>query len=254
MHIIDEVGQQFIEKTKYINMGTSPQNQGASFSEYLQSANPKWQQIDLPDPSGINLGGADLRTIIEERRSVRRYQDEMLSLEEISYLLWLTQGIKRVSTKSGMTLRTVPSAGARHPFETYLSINKVAGIEPGLYHFLADAHKLEVVTLGEAVNQSLTIATLDQQHVATSAVTFIWVAVPYRTSWRYGSRAYRYLYLDAGHVCQNLHLAAEAIDCGVCAIGAYNDDLVNALIGIDGVEQFAIYLASLGKKSTPEEA
>lgn len=160
----------------------------------------------------------------------------------------MSQGIKKISQKYGMTFRTVPSAGSHHPFETYLSINRVQELEAGLYHFMADTHQLEIVSLGAYVNQALTTAALEQQHVASSAVTFIWVANPYRTSWRYGSRAYRYLYLDAGHACQNLYLAAESIDSGVCAIGAYDDDLVNKLIGVDGVEQFAIYLASLGKK------
>jgi SagB-type dehydrogenase family enzyme len=83
--------------------------------------------------------------------------------------------------------------------------------------------------------------------VTTSAVTFIWAAVPYRTVWRYSERSYRYLYLDAGHVCQNLYLAAESIHCGVCAIGAFDDDGVDALLGFTPPESFVIYLASLGR-------
>jgi SagB-type dehydrogenase family enzyme len=94
----------------------------------------------------------------------------------------------------------------------------------------------------------LTEACLKQQHVKTSAVTFIWVAVPHRTVWRYSQRGYRYIHLDAGHVCQNLYLLAEAIDCGVCAIAAFDDDLVNQAIGLDGEDLFVIYLASLGKR------
>ncbi len=82
----------------------------------------------------------------------------------------------------------------------------------------------------------------------TSAVTFIWAAVPVRTVWRHRQRAYRYIHLDAGHVCQNLYLLAEAIGCGVCAIAAYDDDQVNAVLGLDGEDMFAIYLASLGKR------
>jgi len=253
MTIIDEVGKNFIKQTKYKNMGSSVQDQGAPAPEYLQAAKPASKIIDLPEPSGIDLGNFDLRKAIEERRSIRRYRPEQISLDELSYLLWLTQGVKKVSQKHGVTLRTVPSAGARHPFETYFSINRVSDLEPGLYHFLAEEHKLEITKLGSEINQQLTKATLNQKHVETSAVTFIWVAIPYRTSWRYGARAYRYIHLDAGHVCQNLYLAAESIDCGICAIGAYDDDAVNALLNIDGVEQFAIYLASLGKKAEPDE-
>ena len=254
MDFIDELGSQFMEQTKYKNMGATPQNQGAPYPVYVKPPDPGTQLIDLPDPASIDLGHVDLRQIVEGRRSVRRYQTQPLSLEELSYLLWMTQGVKRISEKSGLTLRTVPSAGARHPFETYLSINLVEGLQTGLYRFVAQNHQLEVIRLGTDINSDLTAATGDQQHVAASAVTFIWVAHPYRTSWRYNTRAYRYIHLDAGHVCQNLHLAAESIDCGICAIGAYDDDHVHAILGIDGKAQFAIYLASLGKKIAETEA
>jgi len=89
---------------------------------------------------------------------------------------------------------------------------------------------------------------MGQRQVATSAVTFIWAAVPYRTVWRYSERSYRYLYLDAGHVCQNLHLAAESINCGICAIGAYDDDAADQLLGFDPPDMFVIYMATLGRR------
>ena len=122
-------------------------------------------------------------------------------------------------------------------------------LTPGLYRYVALEHALLPVRLDAEVNQELTQACLKQQQVQTSAVTFIWVAVVERMYWRYLERGYRYLHLDAGHICQNLYLAAEPIGCGVCAIAAFDDDAVNAFLGIDGVEQFAIYLASLGKKA-----
>jgi len=100
----------------------------------------------------------------------------------------------------------------------------------------------------EEITEILTEACLKQPHVKNSAVTFFWVAVPLRMVWRYCQRGYRYLYLDAGHVCQNLYLLAESIHCGVCAIAAYDDDLVNQALQLDGEEQFAIYIATLGKK------
>ena len=84
--------------------------------------------------------------------------------------------------------------------------------------------------------------------VAASAVTFIWVAVVHRMAWRYGQRGYRYLHLDAGHACQNLYLAAESVGCGVCAIAAFDDEDVSRVLGLDGEDQFAIYVATVGKK------
>ena len=180
---------------------------------------------------------------------MRKYTEQPLTLEELAYLLWMTQGVKEITSRP-VTLRTVPSAGARHAFETYLLVNRVDGLEEGLYRFAAGRHALaRIDTGGRDIRAEITHACMDQGQVATSAVTFIWAAVVERMTWRYVERGYRYLHLDAGHACQNLYLAAEAIGCGACAIAAYDDDLLNTALGFDGEQIFAIYLASLGKKA-----
>jgi len=247
--MLDENGYQFIENTKYLNLSESGQSQDKPQPHYEISPVEGKPLIDLPDPKSIDLGAYDLRKAIEERRSLRRYSEDSLSMEELSMLLWLTQGVKSIDQKRKVTLRTVPSAGGRHPFETYLSINRVANLEPGLYHFVASEHKLVALRTDSIFNENLTEVCLGQRQVATSAVNFIWAAVPERTSWRYSERSYRYLYLDAGHICQNLHLAAESINCGVCAIGAFNDDAADSLLGFTPPEMFVIYMASLGRKA-----
>lgn len=241
-------GYEFVEETKYPNISESDQKQGKPQPPYEIPLEPGQRLFDLPDPAGIDLGSYDLRKAIEERRSIRRYREDFLSLEELSYLLWLTQGIKEINEKRMVPLRTVPSAGCRHPFETYLSINRVDPLEPGLYRYIASQNQLAQLEASPEFNDKLTDACLGQRQVATSAVTFIWAVVPYRTIWRYSERSYRYLYLDAGHVCQNLHLAAESINCGICAIGAYDDDAADALLGFNPPEMFVIYMASLGRK------
>ena len=245
----EDKGYAFVESTKYPNISEAHQNQGKPQPPYEIPLEEDAQLIDLPKPETIDLGTFDLRKAIEERRSLRHYSKDALSLEELSYLLWLTQGIQSINEKRGVPLRTVPSAGCRHPFETYLSINLVEGLTPGLYRFVSSTHQLAALRLDESFNESLTAVCLGQRQVATSAVTFIWAAVPYRTAWRYSERSYRYLYLDAGHVCQNLHLAAESINCGICAIGAYDDDAADALLGFTPPEMFVIYMASLGRKA-----
>ena len=241
-------GYAFVESTKYGNISEPGQKQGLPQPPFELPIEADLPLIDLPKPEAIDLGQFDLRTAIEERVSHRRYSEDPLSLEELSYLLWLTQGIKSVNDKRAVPLRTVPSAGCRHPFETYLSINQVDGLEQGLYRFVGSTHQLVALRKGADFNAELTEVCLGQRQVATSAVTFIWAAVPYRTVWRYSERSYRYLYLDAGHVCQNLHLAAESINCGVCAIGAYDDDGADALLGFTPPEMFVIYMATLGRK------
>jgi SagB-type dehydrogenase family enzyme len=144
----------------------------------------------------------------------------------------------------------VPSAGSRHALETWLVINNVSGLQPGLYRYIATKRQLALIAPasdGDIAAKAIELCH-GQPFVKTAAALFIWVAVPYRMTWRYGDRGYRYLHLDAGHVCQNLYLAAESIDAGVCAIAAYDDDQMNAFLGIDGENAFAIYMATVGKK------
>jgi SagB-type dehydrogenase family enzyme len=142
----------------------------------------------------------------------------------------------------------VPSAGARHAFETYLLVKRVEGLEPGLYRYLAIEHTLIELDLTAELTEQIMHACLEQKQVRNSAVTFMWIAVLERMAWRYSERGYRELHKDAGHVCQNLYLAAEAVDCGACAIGAFDEEQLNRLLKLDGEQLFAIYLASLGKK------
>jgi SagB-type dehydrogenase family enzyme len=203
--------------------------------------------IDLPPPAEVELAPVNLREVIEQRRTVRNYAAAPISQADLSLLLWCTQGIQEMR-ESYATVRTVPSAGARHAFETYLLINAVAGLEPGVYRYIASTHQLIRLLLGEGLPQRIAQACGNQEHIARSAVTFIWVAVVERMTWRYGARGYRYLFLDAGHVCQNLYLAAEVIGCGVCAIAAFDDEALNAVLELDGENLFTIYLGSVGRR------
>jgi SagB-type dehydrogenase family enzyme len=202
--------------------------------------------IELPSPKEIKVDSIDLREAIERRRSIRTYADDPLTIEELSWLLWCTQGVKQVVGNIN-TLRTVPSGGARHPFETYLLVNRVKSLHPGLYRFLAIEHRLAELSLEEGLADKVTKACWQQQMVKNSAVTFFWVFVPYRSVWRYGDKGYR-TFGEVGFICQNLYLGAEAIRSGVCAIGAYNLDEMHRILGINGDEQFLICCATVGKK------
>ncbi|TGE34936.1 SagB/ThcOx family dehydrogenase [Desulfosporosinus fructosivorans] len=244
---MDETGQQFLNRTKHCNLGPSDQYLGKPQPPIQLEYDKAQPIIKLPKPSKIVTEFVDSRKIVEQRISLRKYSIEPLTMDQLSYLLWCTQGVKKVFQGTA-TLRNVPSAGARHALETYLLINNVEGIKPGLYRFLALEHGLIGVSLDQDIADKITKACLNQNFVKSSAVTFLWVAVPYRMNWRYGERGYRYLYLDAGHVCQNLYISAESVNCGTCAIAAYSDDELNQLLGLDGKEQFVIYLATVGSK------
>ena len=205
--------------------------------------------LDLVSPDDFTVGNLSVREVIRKRRSRRRFTDEPLSLEEISYLLWATQGVSGTfQLKNGIvTLRTVPSGGSLHPFETYLCVNRVQGLEAGLYRYLPLEHKLLFLRAEEDLAARVAKAAAGQRFVMRAAVVFIWTAVPYRTEWRYGPASHKIIAMDAGHMCQNLYIAAESIGAGTCAVGAYFQDEVDAILGVDGNEEFTIYLAPVGK-------
>ena len=240
------IGREFMEGTKYEHLGQSHQEQGLAPPPLQLAVPASAVLIELPRIEQIKVKAVDLREAIEARRSVREYASTPLTLEELAYLLWCTQGVQRVY-EGFATMRTVPSAGARHALETYLLINGVEGLAPGLYRYVAMGHRLLAVEIGEELARKVASAALGQQFIAQSAVTFLWVADIYRMTWLYGERGYRYIHLDAGHVCQNLYLASAAIECGVCAMAAFDDNGLNRLLELDGDERFVVYLAAVGK-------
>ena len=202
--------------------------------------------IDLIAPEDLTIGKMPIIDAINGRRSRRKYTGDPMTLEEISYLLWATQGVSRTVPKNIGALRTVPSGGARHPFETYLFINRIDGLETGLYRYLPLEHKLCL-----SYSDPMLIANVHEacygQYVKNSALVFIWTAIPYRTEWRYSIISPKLIALDAGHLCQNLYLAVESIGAGTCAIGAYSQEKMDAVLKVDGEEEFTIYLATVGK-------
>jgi SagB-type dehydrogenase family enzyme len=145
-------------------------------------------------------------------------------------------------------LRTVPSAGCRHALETYLCVLNIRGLDQGIYRYLPIEHQLLFEFTEENLNRKIVQAVLGQPYPGEAAVTFIWTAIPYRMEWRYGIAAHKVIAIDAGHVCQNLYLACEAIGAGTCAIAAYDQEGIDELLRIDGDDESTIYLASVGRK------
>ncbi len=203
--------------------------------------------IGLPAPEGFTVGQMPLIEAIRRRRSHRKYSAEPLTMEELSFLLWATQGVQQVFEGSLASLRSVPSGGARHPFETYLWVNHVAPLAAGLYRYLPLEHKLCLLRADGELAPQIVEGCDGQGFVGEAAVTFIWTAIPYRTEWRYAMVSAKVIAQDSGHLCQNLYLAAEAIGAGACAIGAYEQAKMDALLGVDGEDEFVIYVAPVGK-------
>ena len=237
------IGEKFQQATKY--SPDKPMGYTLDWSrrpEPYKNHRSPLAYIPLPDPD--IKSGANLRQLLQDRRSRREYDaGQSLKGELLSAILWATQGI---TAKYGEFLfRTAPSAGGLYPVETYLFLRAVDGFEPGIYHFRPQVFDLELLKKGNYARE-LTEAALGQTIVMGAQVTFIWSAVVERSKWKYRQRAYRYIYLDAGHIAQNLYLSAEALKLGVCAIGALFDDKVNSIIGVDGIEETVIYMATVG--------
>jgi SagB-type dehydrogenase family enzyme len=236
------VGDRFQQQTKYsraerrggrLDWASKP----ATYKRY-----PAALRIALSDP--LTEDGAPIWEVLRKRRSKRRFQDTSLSEAELSQLLWATQGI----TQPGRSVdfRTAPSAGALYPVETYLVVHDVENVDPGVYHYDVLHHQLEQLERGD-FRAGVAHAALDQRMAAWANVVFIWTAVFERSKWKYKQRAYRYVYLDAGHIAQNLALAAVALGLGTCQIAALYDDEANDLLGVDGVEESTLYMTVVGR-------
>ena len=224
--------------------------------------------IDLPDPKDVTVDRVDLREAMERRRSLRSYSQEPLTLKEVSWLLWATQGVQKVfegfaprapgreriwTRIERRTLRPIPSSSSKHPFETYLMVNKVEGLKPALYRFLAIEHKLVEIEAGEDVKDRIKKSFHEDSQapllLENCAVAFIWTFVPYRMSWRYAQRGCRAV-MEIGCVAQNLHLAAEAIRAGACVIDPFLDKELNNILRVNVEEEFVLWVATVGKKRT----
>ncbi len=193
-----------------------------------------------------------LTEAMQRRESTRSFGPDPLTLPELAYLLWAAQGVRM--QKPRVTFRTVPSGGARHPFETYLFIQRVEDLEPGLYRYLPLDHSLAFIRSDKADGIAGLLDEALMQHNFGAAVTFVWTAIPERSEYAYAMEAARLILLDAGHVCQNLYLACTAVGCGTCAVGAYDQEKTDALLGVDGADEFTVYVAPVGKIARKQNA
>lgn len=188
----------------------------------------------------------DLTEVLRDRRSSRVYTEKPLTLEQLSYLLWATQGVQSIRGDNYATIRPVPCGGARHEFETYLLVQSVHGLQAGAYHYLPMEHALEflhpVENLQDEINESL----CGQSWAKKASVVFYWSIVPYRAEWRYGIYAHSPALIDVGHVGQNLYVACSALGLGACGIAAFSHEECCRLFGLDGEEEFVIYTAPVG--------
>jgi SagB-type dehydrogenase family enzyme len=202
--------------------------------------------VDLPtDFSGLEID-RDFLHIVNSRRSRRVYTGETMTLTQLSYLLWCSQGVKSVRGKRYATLRTVPSGGARHPFECYLALQNVEGLSDGLYHYLPMNHRIEYLGCPDDLKDFISRSLCGQDWACLANAVFYYSCVFYRAEWRYGIWAHAPILMDSGHVTENLYLAATSIGLGGCAIAAVDPPAANGQFGLDGKEETVFYAMPVG--------
>lgn len=196
------------------------------------------KEKDKPERTILPQASYASKVSVEEallnRRSVRSYKDEALSVTELSQLLWAAQGI--TSDWGG---RTAPSAGAKYPLEVFAVVGEVKGLEPGIYQYDPRDHSLITRKKGD-FREDLAKAALEQSSITDAAVDLVVTGIYERTEEKYGERAERYVHIEVGHACQNVYLQAETLKLGTVMIGAFFDDKVAAVLELKDEEPLAI--------------
>ncbi|MDY6836242.1 MAG: SagB/ThcOx family dehydrogenase [Chloroflexota bacterium] len=235
------IGETFQQETKY-SRGKMPKG-GLDWIGKPELYKEYWDhpKVNLSPPGVIQHMSID--DALRRRRSIREFSSKPLSKRQLSYLLWASTGIQRI--ENDYEFRTAPSAGALYPIETYLVVNNVESLSQGLYHYAIRSHHLEELAQGDLGNK-VANAALGQQMCLDAAVVFIWTAIFQRSRWKYRDRAYRYVYLDAGHIAENLALAVTGLGLGCCHIAALFDDELNNLLGLGGIDESVLYMTVIG--------
>jgi SagB-type dehydrogenase family enzyme len=245
----------FFNKDDYVKfVPESDEQKNKPFPLFQKEYSEDAKLIELISPENFKIGNTSFLDVVNRRVSRRKYTTEHLTLEELSFLLWCTQGVKQVIKSGHGVLRTVPSSGAKSPFETYLIINRVKDLEPGLYRYISFTHQLLFMKNIKDAEEKIGELAFDQKFVGKGAIIFCWVAIPYRTEWRYTILAHKFISVDLGHVSENLYLGCAAINLGTVAIGYYEQKKFDTLLELDGEEEFVVLIAPVGKVRGPSQS
>lgn len=198
------------------------------------------QSVPIRLPTPVHEGKISVESALLARCSTRSFSDSSLSPSEISQLLWAGQGETR---KGGY--RTCPSAGALYPLELRLVVGEVSGLPAGVYRYSVEEHAL-VQCGAKDVRRRLAEAALGQSMVARAPAIIAVCAVYERTTRKYGQRGIRYVFMEAGHAAQNIHLQAAALNLGTVVVGAFHDERVKEVLELQPEEE-PLYLMPVGR-------
>ena len=234
------IGQRFHYETSYGDSGAKAENPLWGKQVPLYKEYPDARKIELPEPGNTD---ASLETVVSQRKSIRSFADKSLTIEQLSRLLVTADGITH--TSGDWQMRAAPSGGALYPIDIYVMASNVESLDQGLYHFQVSDSSLELVSKGDYAN-AIHAASFEQSAVGSSPITVILTARFDRSTIKYSDRGFRYTYMEAGSICQNIYLQATALGLGTVAVGAFNDDSLNELLGIDGHDEAGLLIMPVG--------
>jgi len=234
------IGPRFHRETGYDENGIVGENISWGENMPLYKEYPGAKKIKLPRPS---FEGLPVEQVIRERKSVRSFSDRTVDLEHLSQLFLSADGLTH--STGAYALRAAPSGGALYPVEIYVIVTNVESLDMGLYHFQVSDSSLELVKAGP-FNKEIHEAANEQQSVGSSPLTVILTSRFERSTRKYADRGYRYIYMEAGAICENIYLQAGSLGMGTVAVGAFNDRWVNELLEIDDVDEAALLIMPVG--------
>lgn len=241
-----DIGNDFIKGTKYPDYSTVDIVLRVPEPPQELPVRKGQTVIKLPNPKRFKVPDMPTRSAIESWEPVGFFSRSSINLKELSYLLWCMQGYKKTVAET-ILIRNVPSSGSRYPLEIYFVTGEVDGLETGLYRYLPKSNSIVAERIDSGLPLEMSTASMNFKVVTRAAVTFMLVAVPYRSTWALGNRGYRSVLIEAGHTCQNLILAAAGLDLNVYPIDLFHDEMITTLANLDPATQWPVYLAAVGK-------
>lgn len=243
---MDTIGNIFMKGTKYPDYSTVDLVLRVPEPPRELPVKNDAKVIPLPHPRKAKIPALSVRKAIEQWEPPGFFARSAVTLEELSYLLWSMQGFRKVVAET-VELRTTPSSGSRYPLETYFVTGEVDGLETGLYRYLPRTNSIVAERIDSGLPLEMSTASMNFRVVTRAAVTFLWVAIPYRSVWAMGSRGYRCAFIEAGHTCQSLIMASAPLGLQVFPVDLFHDEMMVKLANLDPETQWPVYLAAVGR-------
>lgn len=240
-------GIEFLEKTRYPDFST--------VDLVLRIPEPPKELpvpddatlINLPKPKQIKIKDVTVREALEKWEPPGFFSRSSLTLKELSFLLWCTQGIRKTEGNPPQ-IRNVPSGGFRYPIETFFVAGEVDGLETGLYRYLPLSHRIVIERLDSDLPFAFGTASMNFTLITRAAVTFLWVGIPYRSTWALGNRGYRSVLIEAGYICQALIMASACLGCDVQPIDLFHDQMMVQIARLDPEKQWPLLVGAVGRR------